>query len=71
MLARYEHPTEQRKVGALESFAEAMGRKRAESESDADAGKTGDAILLAILLGNIGGRDWTRTSDLPGVNGVL
>jgi integrase len=67
MLARYTHPTEERKVGALESVAESMGRNGAESETEDGASGSNDEILL----GNVDGRDWTRTSDLPGVNGVL
>ena len=33
MLARYAHPAEQRKIGALDAFAPSMGRMWAERES--------------------------------------
>lgn len=49
MLARYTHPTEERKIRALDL----------------------DGVEIAKVLKESGGRDWTRTSDLPGVNGVL
>jgi len=57
MLARYTHPTEQRKVGALESFAPAMGRMWAERKS---AGWK-----------KFGGRQEARTPDLRVANAAL
>ena len=57
MLARYTHPTEQRKIGALDAFAPSMGRMWAERES---AGWK-----------RSGGRHEARTRDLRVANAAL
>ncbi len=57
MLARYTHPTEQRKIGALDAFSPSMGRMWAERES---AGWK-----------KIGGRQEARTPDLRVANAAL
>jgi len=57
MLERYTHPTEQRKLAALESFAPALGRKWAERETD--------------RWKRVGGRQEARTPDLRVANAAL
>jgi integrase len=61
MLARYTHPTEQRKLGAL--TLPAMGRGRAESENAASE-ESETAFEIAELLNEFGGRQEDRTPDL-------
>jgi hypothetical protein len=57
MLARYTHPTEQRKIGALDAFSPSMGRMWAERES--------------IGWKKAGGRQEARTPDLRVANAAL
>jgi integrase len=57
MLDRYTHPTDARKIAALESFAPAMGRMWAERENDG--------------WKNDGGRREARTRDLGVANAAL
>jgi hypothetical protein len=57
MLARYPHPTEQRKIGALDAFAPSMGRMWAERES--------------MGWKKLGGRRGARTRDLRVANAAL
>jgi len=67
MLERYTHPTEERKIGALDL---PMVTNWSQNENAADD-ESSTATEISNLLRESGGRDWTRTSDLPGVNGVL
>jgi hypothetical protein len=59
------HPTNSRKLDALETFT--LGRTRAESENDAD----GDSDSVADSLGNSGGPQEDRTPDLRIANAAL
>jgi hypothetical protein len=64
MLERYTHPTEQRKLAALEAFAPSMGRIWAERES----ANWKRARKRADLFG---GRQEARTPDLRVANAAL
>jgi hypothetical protein len=57
MLARYTHPTTERKIAALESFAPAMGRTWAERETEG--------------WKKVGGPHEARTRDLRVANAAL
>ena len=70
MLARYTHPTEQRKLAALETFAPVMGTSWAQSKTS-DAVHENDAENTASLEGVFGGRQGTRTPDLSVANAAL
>ncbi len=70
MLGRYTHPTEERKVGALETFRVSMGTKRAQSEDEQEAGEEVPSEI-AELLREIGGRQEARTPDLRVANAAL
>jgi integrase len=67
MLARYTHPTNARKVEALESFTASMGSTWAES----DAAPVGDAAKSTNCSGKSGGRQEARTPDLCVANAAL
>jgi integrase len=68
MLARYAHPTDDRKLHAL--TLPALSTKRAQKPEDADS----DAVTareIAELLGKSGGRQEARTPDLRVANAAL
>ncbi len=65
MLARYTHPTEERKVGALD--LPWLSTQRAHNDETADA----TASEIAKLLKEIGGRQGDRTPDLCIANAAL
>jgi Phage integrase family len=65
MLARYTHPTEERKLDALATFR--VGTRWAQRPDDA-----GEALAeLKELLGKSGGRQEARTPDLRVANAAL
>ena len=68
MLARYTHPTEERKIGALN--LPAMVRNRSQNELG-DGGDASTAAEIAELFGEIGGRQEARTPDLRVANAAL
>ena len=68
MLARYTHPTEERKIGALD--LPAMGTKRAQTETAVD-GDASTAAEIAKLLSEFGGRQEARTPGLRVANAAL
>jgi hypothetical protein len=68
MLARYTHPTEQRKITALD--LPWMGTNRAHDDEVAD-GERSTAAEIAKLLEEIGGRQEDRTPDLRVANAAL
>ena len=65
MLARYTHPTDARKLDALDSFA--MVTRRSQSPETSDDG----LAELKELLGKFGGRREDRTPDLRVANAAL
>lgn len=65
MLARYTHPTEERKIGALN--VPWLSTKRAHGDAD-DAATDSD---IAELLRKVGGRQGDRTPDLCIANAAL
>jgi hypothetical protein len=67
MLARYTHPTNARKVDALESFTASMGRTWAESESGENERESESPLSLEIS----GGPQEDRTPDLCIANAAL
>jgi len=67
MLERYTHPTNARKIDALESISASLGRSWAESEIGSEA----DPISSADSLGKNGGRQEARTPDLCVANAAL
>jgi integrase-like protein len=68
MLARYTHPTEARKIGALNLSAVVTTR----SQRDADAAdEVSTAAEIAELLREVGGRREARTRDLRVANAAL
>jgi integrase len=67
MLERYTHPTNARKVDALESFTASLGRTWAEFENESDANPNSSADSL----GKSGGRQEARTPDLCVANAAL
>jgi len=67
MLGRYTHPTEERKVGALETFRSSMDTKWPQSPSERKP-NTGEASEIADLLKDFGGRQEARTPDLRVAN---
>ena len=70
MLARYTHPTEQRKLAALETFAPIVGTSWAQSTAP-DVVDERDAAETASLQGVFGGRQGARTLDLGVANAAL
>lgn len=68
MLARYTHPTEERKISALDLPAVVTNRSQTDSASDED---TSTASEIAKLLKEIGGRQGDRTPDLCIANAAL
>ena len=68
MLARYTHPTEERKIGALD--LPCVGTIRTQSEIAAE-GESSTAAEIAKLLKEIGGRREDRTPDLCIANAAL
>ena len=68
MLGRYTHPTEERKIGALD--LPAMVTKRSQNENAAE-GDASTASEIAELLSEIGGRQEDRTPDLCIANAAL
>ena len=70
MLARYTHPTEQRKLAALETFASIVGTSWAQS-NDAETVQKNDAEKTASFQDFIGGRQGIRTPDLSVANAAL
>ena len=68
MLARYTHPTEDRKLGALNLFA--VVTKRSQNEN-ASKDETSEASEIAELLRKNGGRREARTRDLRIANAAL
>ena len=70
MLARYTHPTEQRKLAALETFAPIVGTNWAQSTAP-DVVDEYDAAETASLQEGFGGRQGARTLDLGVANAAL
>ena len=70
MLARYTHPTEQRKLAALETFAPIVVTSWAQS-NDAETVQKNDAEKTASFQDFIGGRQGIRTPDLSVANAAL
>ena len=70
MLARHTHPTEQRKLAALEAFAPIVGTSWAQSTAP-DVVDEHDAAETASLQMVIGGRQGARTLDLGVANAAL
>ena len=68
MLARYAHPTEARKISALD--LPWLGTNRAHND-DAAGGDRTTALEIAKLLKEIGGRREDRTPDLRVANAAL
>jgi hypothetical protein len=68
MLARYTHPTEGRKIGALN--LDHLGTKRAQPDEAADDDSS-TASEIAELLKDCGGRREARTRDLRVANAAL
>ena len=67
MLERYTHPTNARKIDALESITASLGRSWTESEHGSDADPRSDADSLD----KSGGRQEARTPDLCVANAAL
>ena len=67
MLSRYTHPTNARKIDALESLPASLGRMWAESETEASTPPANESNCL----GNSGGRQEARTPDLCVANAAL
>jgi integrase len=68
MLGRYTHPTEERKIAALD--LPAVGTSWSQHDSAAD-GEPSTAVEIAKLLKEIGGRQEARTPDLRVANAAL
>ena len=68
MLGRYMHPTEERKIGALDLANVVTNRSQNENASKAEAS---EASEIAQLLNEIGGRREARTRDLRIANAAL
>ena len=68
MLVRYTHPTEERKIGALD--LPCVGTIRAHSDIAAES-ECSTAMEIAKLLKEIGGRREDRTPDLCIANAAL
>ena len=68
MLARYTHPTEGRKLGALESFGPSVVTKRSQTDDGQEEGEE-VASETAELLKELGGRHEARTPDLRVASG--
>ncbi len=68
MLARYSHPREERKLGALESFRVVTKRSQSDGARDADEEAASE---IAELLKEFGGRQEARTPDLRVANAAL
>ena len=68
MLERYTHPTEERKIGALDPPW--LGTKRAQNDEAADDDSS-TASEIARLLKDVGGRQEDRTPDLRIANAAL
>ena len=68
MLARYTHPTEGRKIGALD--LPWLGTNRAQNKNAADDNAS-TAREIAKLLQESGGRQEARTPDLRVANAAL
>src|SRR5688572_7297020 len=66
MLARYTHPTEQRKVKALD--LPAVGANRSQRKNASEVASS-EASEISELLGQSGGRHEARTRDLRIANG--
>ena len=67
MLERYTHPTNARKIDALESITASLGRSWAESSGGSET----DPRDSADSLGKSGGRQEARTPDLCVANAAL
>jgi hypothetical protein len=67
MLARYTHPTEERKISALDLPAVVTTRSQSDASSDEDASTASE---IAKLLKEIGGRQGDRTPDLCIANAI-
>jgi integrase len=68
MLERYTHPTEARKVGALD--LPCVGTNRSQNENAVE-GDASTASEIAELLSKFGGRQEARTPDLRVANAAL
>jgi hypothetical protein len=68
MLARYTHPTEERKIGALDLPFVVTERSQTENASE---GGHSEASEIAELLREAGGRREARTRDLRIANAAL
>ena len=69
MLARYTHPTEERKVGALHLPTNVVTKWSQREEAGESVDST--ASEIARLLGEFGGRREDRTRDLRIANAAL
>ena len=68
MLARYTHPTEERKIGALDLPWVSTQRAQHDEAADDDSST---AAEIAELLRESGGRREDRTRDLGVANAAL
>jgi integrase len=68
MLARYTHPTEERKIGALNLSCVGTNRSQRDEAVDDDASTASE---IAELLKHFGGRQEARTPDLRVANAAL
>jgi len=71
MLARYTHPTNARKIEALESITASLGRMWAESENTDTTGDAAGSQNRSDVSGKSGGRQEARTPDLCVANAAL
>jgi hypothetical protein len=68
MLARYTHPTEERKIGALNLSCVVTNRSQRDEAADDDSLTASE---IAELLKDCGGRQEDRTPDLRVANAAL
>ena len=68
MLARYTHPTEERKIGALELPFVVTTRSQSDSTEKSEAPPASE---IAELLSKFGGPQEDRTLDLRIANAAL
>ena len=67
MLERYTHPTDTRKLDALDTFSILDGQSLGSQQTDSDQAQS----KSAELLGDFGGRRGSRTPDLRVANAAL
>ena len=68
MLARYTHPTEERRIGALNLPRVVTNRSPNQNAADDDSSTASE---IAELLRDCGGRQEARTPDLRVANAAL